>query len=180
MLSLNLTTYSVLGERLLTSIHPNNIIYHYGVLPRIAYSFLTFPDRSDLIRTSIYEAIKPGIAEFLDYLYDLVEDAKKEYFTGMFLFFPVVVFSGLMFEYTYNDQGGIIKPTNHVVFVFKEAFKKASSGNTYLIDFVRADYLQKFLQNQVNEILQLINFLNNNKFKVKAIPISYLKALLQA
>ncbi|MBD3341364.1 MAG: hypothetical protein GF353_19820 [Candidatus Lokiarchaeota archaeon] len=178
--SLNFKTSTIISENVFNSFNENNSIYHYGILPRLGYTYTTYPKGSDLIRNSIYQVIKPCITEFLDYLYDLVEEAKQEFFTDIFLFFPVVVFSGLMFEYIYNSQGGELKPTKHVVLVFKEAFKKGSVGNTYIIDFVRADYLRRFLEIQVNEIIKLIKMLSSIDCDINGIPISHLNYILKS
>lgn len=144
----------------------------YGHAKKIASSYLTYPENSpDNIRTAVFQAIKPCYVQAQDYLADLLND-KNEYIFTPSLYFPVIVYSGYLFEYEHNPETGVnsLKPTNHVVLKVEHSFN--GRRHTYFVDIVRADYLPKYLDQQVTDMMNIHDYMERVKPVGKPIEIS--------
>jgi hypothetical protein len=76
-----------------------------------------------------------------------------------------------MFEYRYNNGTWKLHPANHVVFALKDKFSAKGMLLTIFVDIVHADYFQQYLDNQVQDINLLYEYIGKNP---KVEPISVL------
>jgi len=97
--SANLAYLQILPDLAHKPVKELGVPLFYGHANKIASSYLTYPENSpDNIRTAVFQAIKPCYVQSRDYLTDLLKDKNEFIFTPS-LFFPVIVYSGFLFEY---------------------------------------------------------------------------------
>ena len=174
--SINLSTLSILPDEILKANNNKLAQYQYNHLSNICYSYTMFPEGNDLIRSAIYQAFSPGLAEYYEHITFLKEEKISEVLSDSFLIFPVVVFSGNMFECVYSKNKIEIAPTKHIMLSVTDSIKPGKFGKNFIVDFVRADYLRTFLNLKVDEIINIIDSLKNKKFEITGKQISWLKA----
>ncbi len=159
--------------------HPDETLgdsIYYGRSTYHANSFTTYPDNSDMIRTAVYQVLKPLYAEFTGFLSNIKDDGDQSVNTVL-LYFPIIVFSGYMFEYRYTDTGAQLTPAKHVLLRVKLDLDNRKSPRTYLVDIVRADYLPEFLEQHFNDYKLLHNFIDSAKPECKPLTLKWLETL---
>lgn len=66
---------------------------------------------------------------------------------GLFLWYPVIVFDGHMFEYTLDEE---VKPARYLQYLVRHRFRDPSTsalvGDGFLIDVLRKDFLAEYLR----------------------------------
>ena len=142
----------------------------YEHTKKFAYSHMSFPDGSDMIRSAIIQAIKPCFVDSQNYLDDLLKD-EFEFVECAVLYFPVVVYSGYMFEYLHDPETGVdtLAPINHVTVIFEHSFNKKTLK--FLVDVVRFDHLNTYLTQQIDDIRKINDYVEKNKPKKKKVAI---------
>lgn len=142
---------------------------HYGRHSCQAYSFTSYPDNTDVsIRSALYQVLKPMYAHFLKVSSNII--ARKEKIDNdIYLWLPVIVYSGNMFEYKYSGKGGELLPTKHVMLETYLTLGNNNFPSTYLVDVVRADYLSEYLDQQYSDYKRLKDFIVNKKPDRRAI-----------
>lgn len=144
----------------------------YGHSSRLAFSYLTYPESSpDIIRSAMFQVIKPGFVDNEDYLDDLLGD-KCEFIQSAALFFPIIVYSGYLFEYSLDPQTKSHKllPAKHIIASFAHSFNR--HRRIFLVDVVRSDYLPKYLDQQVQDILKIHKYMEEVKPSTTNVKIS--------
>ncbi|MEK6751093.1 MAG: hypothetical protein AABZ00_02410 [Chloroflexota bacterium] len=156
-LSIVPSLYSKNTEKLLGS------SIHYGRLVNQSYSYMTSNNLNsevsdNPIRSALHQVLKPMYAHFVKVSSNLIEQ-KKKLNNDIFLWLPVIVYSGNMFEYKYSSSGGELLPTKHVLLESYLTLGNNNFPSTYLVDVVRADYLPKYLEQQYSDYKLLKNFI---------------------
>ena len=146
----------------------------YSHSNRLAYSYLTYPEGSpDNIRSAIFQAIKPGFVDQQKFWNDQLR-GDTEFIRSASLFFPVIIYSGHMFEYTYDPQTSSHKliPADHVVVRFEHSFNQHRL--MFLVDVVRSDFVSNYLNQQVQDITKIHDYMEQMKPSKTNIRISRL------
>lgn len=169
--SVNLRYLSIIPS--LYSKNPENLLgesLHYGRHSYQAYSFTSFPDNKDTsIRSAIYQVLKPMYAQFLKVSSNIVKRNEK-IDKDIYLWFPVIVYSGNMFEYKYSGgENEELLPTKHVMLETYLTLGNNNFPSTYLVDVVRADYLPEYLDKQYNDYKRLKDYVVKENPECKAI-----------
>ena len=94
---------------------------------------------------------------------------KEKIDNDIYLWLPVIVYSGNMFEYKYSGKGGELLPTKHVMLETYLTLGNNNFPSTYLVDVVRADYLSEYLDQQYSDYKRLKDFIVNKKPDRRAI-----------
>jgi hypothetical protein len=153
---------------------PNEVLgspLFYRHVKKIAHSYLTYPENSpDNIRTAVFQSIKAGFVELEHYLEDSLND-ENEYVVSAALFFPVIVYSGYLFEYEHNSETGvnILSPANRIVLRVEHSFN--AHKLMFLVDIVRADYLASYLDQQVLDMKKIHEYIKKVKPSKRAVKI---------
>ncbi len=172
--SVNLRYLSVVPS--LHSKNPEKLLgssIHYGRLTNQAYSYMTSNNLNsevsdNPIRSAIHQVLKPMYAHFTKVSSNLIKQ-KKKLDNDIYLWLPVIVYSGNMFEYRYNSSGGELFPTKHVLLESYLTLGKNNFPSTYLIDVVRVDYLPEYLKQQYDDYKLLKNFIANKNPERRAL-----------
>ncbi len=143
---------------------------HYGRHSHQAFSFIGYPDNTDTsIKSAIYQVLKPLYAHFTKVSKNIIQ-RKQKIDKDIHLWFPVIVYLGNLFEFRYSGNGGQLIPSKHILLESNLLLGNNNLPSTYLVDIVRFDYLDEYLEQQYSDYKLLKDYVTINKPERREIP----------